>query len=111
MKILTICQGGNSRSVAMAYVLKYRYEIDSLACSWEKNSKETLNMLFNWADYIFTMETEFIKYIPDEFKHKVLSTDVGIDRWFSIRDDLIKICNKLITEKMYEIKKKDWNFE
>ncbi|MFH1482490.1 MAG: hypothetical protein ABIE46_03150 [Patescibacteria group bacterium] len=102
MKILTMCQGGNSRSVAMAFLLKYKYNIDAIACSWEKNSSETLRMLFEWADNILIMESDFEKYIPTEYKHKIIITDVGYDQWFSIRKDLIELCDILL--ESYKIK-------
>lgn len=96
MKVLTMCQGGNSRSVGMAFLLKYKYNIDAIACSWEKNSPETLKMLFEWADNILIMESNFEKYIPNEYKHKIRITDVGEDVWFSIRKDLIELCDQLL---------------
>lgn len=96
MKILTMCQGGNSRSVGMAFLLKYKYNIDAIACSWEKNSPETLDMLFKWADSILIMEASFEKFIPSEYKNKIIVTDVGEDVWFSIREDLVNLCDKLL---------------
>lgn len=81
MKVLCMCQGGNSRSVGCAFLLKYTYGIDALSCSWEKNSAETLDMLFGWADHIIVMEEHFQKYIPRDFKDKLIIVDVGPDIW------------------------------
>jgi len=100
MKILTMCRGGNSRSVGMAFLLKYKYNIDSLACGWEKNNPDTLEMLFNWADHILVMEDDFKKFIPEKFKNKLIVTDVGFDRWFSISKNLTDLCDSLIKDKL-----------
>lgn len=97
-----MCQGGNSRSVAMAYLLKYFYNIDAIACSWEKNSPETLKMLFEWADNILIMQGNFEQYIPEEYKSKIRVTDVGPDIWFSIRKDLVQLCDDKLSP--YKIK-------
>jgi len=101
-----MCQGGTSRSVGMAFLLKYKYNIDAIACSWEKNSPETLKMLFEWADNILIMETNFEKYIPNEYKNKIVVTDVGKDVWFSVREDLVNLCDKLLEPHKIN---NDWN--
>src|SRR6266849_2021611 len=81
MKVVCMCQGGNSRSVACGYLLKYEYGIDTLACSWERNSPATLKMLFEWADAVIVMETYFKQYVPEEYHHKLVVIDVGPDVW------------------------------
>lgn len=60
MKILTVCAGGNCRSVTLATMLKYGFkgEHDVLACAFEKNSETTLLMLCEWADLILTVDEE-----------------------------------------------------
>ena len=81
MKVLTMCQGGNSRSVACAYILKYEYGMDALACSWECNVPDTLKMLFEWADGILLLEGYMISHVPEDYKAKTFIVDVGPDRW------------------------------
>ena len=99
MKIVTLCQGGNSRSVALGFVLKYYYGQDVLACSWEKNTEETKSMLFAWADRILIMETSFLQYVPTEFQKKVGIYDVGPDIWCNgLHPQLIEIVNKMVLE-------------
>jgi predicted protein tyrosine phosphatase len=81
MKVLAVCQGGNVRSVSLAFLLKYRYGIDALACSFEKNSPETISMLCSWADSIVVMEPQFSQYIPEMFQNKIQVCNVGPDVW------------------------------
>ena len=96
MKILCVCQGGNSRSVAMAYVLKYHFGHDALACSAEKNSAETLVYLYDWADKIIVMQPEFVGVIPLRMYEKVIRFDVGRDRWMNgLHPQLVHVCADL----------------
>ncbi len=62
-KWLVICRGGNTRSVAVAMLLKYKYQKDALTASIEKNSHYTLCMLTQWADHILVMEDRHYDYI------------------------------------------------
>jgi hypothetical protein len=55
-RVLTLCRGGNTRSAAIAFLLKYKYKLDALAASLEKNSALTLELLGVWADYILVTE-------------------------------------------------------
>jgi hypothetical protein len=85
-----MCQGGNCRSVACAYLLKYKYGMDALACSWEANSADTLKMLFQWADAIIVMEGWMKKKVPTDYHSKVFVIDVGQDVWMNgLHPDLI----------------------
>jgi predicted protein tyrosine phosphatase len=96
-KALTICQGGNSRSVALAYVLKYKYGVDALACSWETNTPETIKMLCEWAEAIFVMQPQFIESVPSDSRCKVKVIDVGPDKWFNgLHPELVALCDTLI---------------
>src|ERR1019366_616161 len=81
MKILTMCQGGNVRSAALAWRLRYLHGHDPIACGWERNTPETIKMLCEWADMVVVMQTKFSQYIPMEFHHKLHVCDVGDDIW------------------------------
>ena len=97
MKAVCLCQGGNTRSVACGFVLKYSYGIDAIACGWEKNSPQTLEMLFNWADHIFIMQKEFEHFVPVDYHPKLHVIDVGPDVWFnSLHPDLISKVGTLL---------------
>jgi hypothetical protein len=95
-KALCICQGGNSRSVALAYLLKYYYDVDALACSWEKNTSETIAMLCDWAETIFVMQPEFREFVPEQYRGKIQVVDVGEDRWFNGFPELLDLCSELL---------------
>jgi hypothetical protein len=56
MRVLGVCQGGNVRSVALGYILKYGYDVDGIARSWERNTLETIALLGDWADRICVLE-------------------------------------------------------
>lgn len=97
MKILTMCQVGTSRSVALGYVLKYKFGIDTIACGWGANSPETINMLCKWADRIIVVQSQFVQYLPAEFHTKVSVYDVGEDRWSSsTHPELLKIFEGMV---------------
>jgi len=50
-------QGGNVRSVGLGYILiKYGYDVDAIACSWERSAPETIALLGDWADRICVLE-------------------------------------------------------
>ncbi len=94
-----MCQGGNSRSVALAYLFKYKYDLDALACGWEKNSEATRRMLFAWADKIFIMQAHFLEHVPIEFRTKTQVIDVGPDVWFNGLDpELVARCDELLKQ-------------
>lgn len=53
MKVVCICRGGQVRSVAARYILSERFGFRKvLACGWEKNDHDTVEMLCRWADAI-----------------------------------------------------------
>ena len=82
MKILCICARGNSRSVALAYLLKDHLNLDAIAMGIEAASDETKEMLFNWADKLILVDNQFENKIPDQYKNKLKIWHVGGDRFF-----------------------------
>ena len=98
-KLLSLCEGGNVRSVACAYLLKTKYGCDAIAASWHYNSRETLALLFKWADNIVIMQPQFKDYVPDKFHDKIVVVDVGPDIWGDpAHPDLIKKCDAILWE-------------
>jgi predicted protein tyrosine phosphatase len=83
MKVLTVCQRGNCRSVALAYVLKdVRGQSDILSCGIETTSPQTFDMLGEWAEKIVVCaELEILQRVPTKFSHKTEWANVGPDRW------------------------------
>lgn len=80
-KFLTMCEGGNVRSVALAYTLKHPFGQNALACGWRWNPMETRIMLFEWADYIILMQPQFRDHVPEAYHHKCRCVDVGVDNY------------------------------
>jgi predicted protein tyrosine phosphatase len=81
MKFLCVCEGGNVRSVSLAFALKYPYGMEALACGWRSACQETLAMLCQWADRIIVMQPNFAEKLPPGFEEKVRCVDVGPDRF------------------------------
>ena len=97
MKMVCMCQGGNSRSVACAYLLKYEYGHDALSLSWEKNEQATKNMLFDWADIIIVMQERFLYYVPSQYFDKTAVVDVGEDVWCNgLHPALLEKCRGIL---------------
>lgn len=102
MKILTVCQGGNVRSVMARYLLNYKYGFDALACGWEPNSAETKEMLFEWADIIIPMQAEFVDKIPEKYRDKVqFVLDTGPDRW-GLNAELMQTVDGLLQQVLVQ---------
>ncbi len=79
IKILTVCDQGNNRAVQFAHLLKYKYKADAIPVGLDTTSKETLDMLYTWADYIIL--TDKTQKVPGEYTSKVKLWDVGEDRY------------------------------
>ena len=82
MKIVTICQRGNSRSVALAYLIKHELKHEAIAIGVRQHSAETKKMLFDWADVLILTDKRFLPEIPTEYHTKLKIYDVGRDKFF-----------------------------
>ena len=67
-RVLVICRGGNTRSAAVAMLLKYKYLQNALAASLEKNDDSTLRMLIKWAHLVIVTEPEHILELRTRFQ-------------------------------------------
>lgn len=81
MKYLCVCDGGNVRSQALAYVLHDIHGHEAIPVGRLRVSKETMKVFSDWAECIVLMQPHMVESIPDENRHKVLVTDVGVDRF------------------------------
>ena len=98
-KILTMCAGGNVRSVALKYLLKYRYKHEALNCGQDANSPETIEMLCRWADHIIVLEPDYAKFVPETYKEKAFCYNVGPDRFGSaFHQELLAILDFMINQ-------------
>ena len=71
MKILCICERGNSRSVALAWILKDHLGHDAVAIGAKSAGRKTLKMLCKWADKIILVDKDFKNEIPLNQKKKL----------------------------------------
>lgn len=80
-RFLCVCRGGNVRSVALAYLLKYGHGQDAMAVSAECNTADTLQMLCNWADYVILLTPEVFPFLDGKclWTEKFAMVDVGPD--------------------------------
>ena len=76
---LTVCEGGNCRSVSLARVLKVHHGQEAIAIGWRYATPWVWSTLGDWADYIVLMETSFQSHVPEHLKPKMRVLDVGID--------------------------------
>jgi len=91
VKVLCLCEAGVVRSGAMAWILKYHFDVDAIAASLAKNSSRTLNELADWADHIILMDKTLkglylrhglCEITPGrDLASKLILCDVGTDVW------------------------------
>jgi len=79
MKVLCLCQKGNSRSVVLTWLMKKKFHHEALAAGMVNTSRETRNMLYQWADRIILVVPRYQHWIPEEFRSKLRVIDAGGD--------------------------------
>lgn len=99
MRILTVCEHGNVRSVAMAYLIKtiYHHKHEVLAVGVKDVSKQTFEYLANrWADKVIVMDKSlFTNNSLQRIKHiqrrgKFFLADVGEDIWHDANNEELR---------------------
>ena len=101
MKILCVCQRGNSRSVALAYIFKDRLNQDAIAMGIRTASDETKQMLYDWADSIILVDGKFANEMPIRHIGKTKVWDVGPDRYFlGFHPDLLRQYEEYVNKEM-----------
>jgi len=81
VKVLCVCEGGNVRSRALAYMLHDLYHHEAIPVGWRWSSAETLAMLCGWADLIVVMQPWMTGKIAADHAAKVRVVDVGPDTY------------------------------
>lgn len=85
LKILTVCAGGNVRSVTMARLLKYHHtyqQPNTLSVGVWIAPADTFDMLATWADLLLVCgEQTLWDRVPSKYYNKAYRVDVGLDRW------------------------------
>lgn len=99
-KILTICEYGNSRSVALAWMLKEQHGKEAIAIGICCTSPETFAMMCAWADTIIVTVGHISHPILNVFGGKVKVWDVGRDVYFlGYKEELIKKYQEYINQE------------
>lgn len=99
MKIVTMCRGGNVRSVAAKMILYRYFGHEVIAIGADNTNNETKKFLFDWADKIVVMSPNFLSFLKIEeectleecvgtgciatwdYSHKSILLDIGNDVW------------------------------
>ena len=72
---------GNSRSVALAYLLKGKGH-DAIACGMRRMGRDTRKMLLDWADLIVLLHQKCQEGIGQEYWDKLTIWPIGRDVYF-----------------------------
>lgn len=92
-RILCVCEHGNSRSVALAYILK-RQGYDAVAMGVATAGAETQAMLCQWADKVIVLDVRLLPQLKMQPEGKLKVYDLGDDIWFrNFRAELMTILN------------------
>lgn len=79
-KYLTICQGGQVRSVGMKFALTYKYKFgEAIALGVEGNSQETIRDIARMCDEVILMDKTLKDGVPKGIDY--LICDVGADTY------------------------------
>lgn len=99
MNIITLCRGGNVRSVAAKMILSRYLHYEVIAIGAENTNSKTKDFLFNWADKIVVMSInkEILSTISEKFQDKVILFNVGNDIW---GNPFHKELQKIIIDKL-----------
>ena len=106
-KILCICQRGNSRSVALAYLFKDVFNQDAIAIGCDTAEEDTRQMLYKWAECILVVDSKLKDIVHDElperYEEKFAIWDVGPDRYFlGFHPELLNQYMRYIDEEAYQ---------
>lgn len=81
MKVLCLCQKGNSRSVVLAWLLRKMFKHETLAAGMVTTSRATRDLLYQWADRIILVVPKYQHWVPQEYMDKLRVIDAGGDPW------------------------------
>ena len=103
MNIITICEGGNVRSVGLARILKNRHHnVVAIGTAHNMAGDEPIRILVKWAELVVLMSAS-LKPAPTIMaieKHKVAICEVGPDRYGHHRHHaLVALCERWASEQ------------
>ena len=102
MKILTVCQRGNNRSAALAFILRDERGPNEVINYGPQGgvSDQTIDMLCEWADKIIVTTKEVD--VPEKFRIRRIFIDVGSDRWgVGFNPELLDLLRKGLDENSH----------
>lgn len=88
MKFVCMCQKGNCRSVALAFLLKKMGHY-AVAIGWKTVDPEIKRHLFEWADQIIVMRGYILKHVERPYRKKTVVFNVGRDTYFKGHDETL----------------------
>lgn len=100
-KFLTMCAGGNVRSVSLAWALKDVGQ-EAIAVGHLYTRPETFRLLVAWADYVIVMQESMVALMPaDVPESKLRVLDVGEDRFgYATHPELLTIVRPMVASWM-----------
>ena len=99
MKILTVCNGGNCRSVTLASMIKQDdHSVEAIPIGVRTSSMKTIRLLSEWADKIVVVaDGPVIAKFPKGYEDKIIHIDIGKDKWVqAMHPKLVKIIKKAL---------------
>ena len=81
MKILCLGRKGNSRSAALAWLLKQRGH-DAIAVGMRCMGRDTREMMLDWAEVVILLHEKCQEGVPREYWHKLKVWPIGRDVYF-----------------------------
>jgi predicted protein tyrosine phosphatase len=105
-KFLCVCEGGNVRSRALAYILHDLRGQEAISIGWRWASEETMSMLCDWADVIVIMQPSMSEKIHQRFWSKLKCIDVGQDNYgINIHPSLYQLVEEGARNLLEEVRK------
>ena len=90
MRVLCLCQKGNSRSVVLAYLLRKRFKCEAIPAGMVNTGRATREMLYRWADRIILVVPRYAHWVPDEYRDKLRVIDAEGDPFKGHDEALLK---------------------
>lgn len=104
-RFLCVCDGGNVRSFALAYVLHDLLGYEAVPVGRLRVSAKTLAVFCDWTDVIVIMQPHMEESVPERFKKKIRCMDVGVDRFgMSVNGELLEMVKRGADEMLTEMK-------
>lgn len=101
LKILCICNQGNSRSVGVRRRLNRRGYTNVIAIGGANTSEETMNMLCNWADVILLAKPTHSRFVLVGSEKIHPEFTIGEDNW---NNPMHEELQKIVKEQLDKIK-------